>query len=207
VIRPYIDEPNLAAHLPIAKYPEPSATNPLSSAEEIAMSHCIEVTRIINTLRASLGYPPGEQIAVKLRAPLLLDQSGESSVQVLLDEIAEWGRYAKVLARVKEFEVVPNEIGSLQSPLPGVWVQAELGWCRVFAQASEKILQGAAKAAGQAAVWKQKQIDEIQLNLKRHRDRLANPEFLAKASPETQEETRRKEKELVARLSSLTEGQ
>ena len=30
VIRPYIDEPNLARHLPIAKYPEPSATNPLS---------------------------------------------------------------------------------------------------------------------------------------------------------------------------------
>ena len=31
VIRPYLDEPNLAAHLPIAKYPEASVTNPLSA--------------------------------------------------------------------------------------------------------------------------------------------------------------------------------
>ncbi len=32
VIRPYLDEANLARHLPIAKYPEPSATNPLSAS-------------------------------------------------------------------------------------------------------------------------------------------------------------------------------
>ncbi len=44
VIRPYLDEADLAAHLPIAKYPEASATNPLSAAEETAMNHCIEAS-------------------------------------------------------------------------------------------------------------------------------------------------------------------
>ena len=67
VIRPYIDEPNLAAHLPIAKYPEPSATNPLSAAEEIAMNHCIEATEAINSLRSLLGWHPGQRVTAVIK--------------------------------------------------------------------------------------------------------------------------------------------
>ena len=71
VIRPYLDEPNLAAHLPIAKYPEPSAKNPLSPAEETAMNHCIEATEAINSLRSLLGWHPGQRVrAVMKRARL-----------------------------------------------------------------------------------------------------------------------------------------
>ena len=72
VIRLYLDEPNLAAHLPIAKYPEPSATNPLSPAEELAMNHCIEATEAINSLRSLLGWCPSQRVdgVIMQRGPL-----------------------------------------------------------------------------------------------------------------------------------------
>ena len=67
VIRPYLEEPNLAQHLPIAKYPEPSATNPLSDAEEVAMNHCIEATEAINSLRSLLGWHPGQRVTAFIK--------------------------------------------------------------------------------------------------------------------------------------------
>ena len=66
VIRPYLDEPNLAQHLPIAKYPEPSPANPLSDAEELAMNHCIEATEAINSLRSLLGWHPGQRVTAMI---------------------------------------------------------------------------------------------------------------------------------------------
>ena len=96
MIRPYLDEPNLAAHLPIAKYPEPSATNPLSAAEETAMNHCIEATEAINSLRSLLGWHPGQRVRA-VRIKRVTDKSSSINSQ-------PWIPYAMTLAKLDEFE-------------------------------------------------------------------------------------------------------
>src|SRR5208282_5780739 len=91
VIRPYLDEPNLAAHLPIAKYPEPSAANPLSAAEETAMNHCIEATEAINSMRSLLGWHPGQRVVAVIKAADTTDAR----------ELETWRPYAMALAKLE----------------------------------------------------------------------------------------------------------
>ena len=95
VIRPYFDEPNLAAHLPIAKYPEPSATKPLLSEEETAMNHCIEATEAINSLRSLLGWHPGQRVTAVIKP-------GESKDA---KELETWRPYAMTLAKLEALNV------------------------------------------------------------------------------------------------------
>ena len=91
VIRPYLDEPNLAAHLPIAKYPEPSATNPLSGEERAAMNRCIEATEAINSLRSLLGWHPGQRVRAFAKRMSVASFS----------EFDRWLPYAKTLAKTR----------------------------------------------------------------------------------------------------------
>ena len=95
VIRPYLDEPNLAKHLPIAKYPEPSASNPLSPAEEVAMSHCIEATEAINSLRSLLGWHPGQRVTAVINPN---DAKGAG-------EIETWRSYVMTLGKLQSLNV------------------------------------------------------------------------------------------------------
>src|SRR5208337_5580626 len=105
VIRPYLDDENLAPHLPIAKYPEPSATNPLSAAEELAMNHCIEATEANNSIRALLGIHPGERIEGGIH-PLRgrLDEAvgigREGELEILGQEVATWKVYAIAMGKL-----------------------------------------------------------------------------------------------------------
>ena len=64
VIRPYMGEPNLAAHLPIAKFPEPSVNGSAVSGGGNRDEHCIEATEAVNRLRSLLGYHPGQRVKV-----------------------------------------------------------------------------------------------------------------------------------------------
>ena len=98
VIRPYLDEPNLAAHLPIAKYPEPSATNPLSDTEEVAMNHCIEATEAINSLRSLLGWHPGQRVTAFIKRASRRLQPPNSKL---------WRPYANTLAKFESLEYDP----------------------------------------------------------------------------------------------------
>ena len=91
VIRPYLDEPNLAAHLPIAKYPEPSAKNPLSPAEETAMNHCIEATEAINSLRSLLGWHPGQRVRAVIKRMTRRHR----------EDLKLWLPYAETLAKLE----------------------------------------------------------------------------------------------------------
>ena len=95
VIRPYIEESNLAAHLPIAKYPEPSATNPLSPAEELAMNHCIEATEAIRSLRSLLGWQPGQLVTAAINLAHAND----------VREIESWRPYAINRATLKVLNI------------------------------------------------------------------------------------------------------
>ena len=161
VIRPYIDEPNLAAHLPIAKYPEPSVTNPLSPAEETAMNHCIEATEAINSLRALLGWHPGQRVRAFMKR-----MSDTSFAQ-----FAPWKPYVTTLAKLESLE-------HTQKPEANV----------VFTQVSFGDVGVAAPQGYDFEVARQKlrkQLAEVDKHFNQHEARLNDQKFLTRADPET----------------------
>jgi len=177
VIRPYIDEPNLAAHLPIAKYPEVSATNPLSPAEEIAMNHCIEATEAINSLRSLLGWHPGQLVDG------VILQHGP------LDETYLWMRYAKVLGKLGNVEKVQNSgerivLISLPWADIGIRVPPEFDYRRT----REKL---------------QKDLADVLKHATQHEARLNDSNFMQKADAETVENVRARSQELKAQSQRL----
>src|SRR3990172_9299635 len=70
-IRPYIDERDLAPHLAIAKFPQ-AGNEKLCAEENLAMSHCIQATEAINSLRSLLGFHPGQRVNVLIKLVKLL---------------------------------------------------------------------------------------------------------------------------------------
>jgi valyl-tRNA synthetase len=177
VIRPYIDEESLAKHLPIAKYPEPSATNPLSAAEELAMNHCIEATEAINSLRSLLGWHPGQRVTATIKA--------EDA-----NELETWRPYASTLAKLEALNVEPTGDRTVFSHLTwaDVGVDAPDGFD--FEVARQKV---------------QKQLEEVSKHLAQHEARLNDPRFMAKADPETRAEVAQRFEELQAQRKLLTE--
>jgi valyl-tRNA synthetase len=177
VIRPYIDEPNLAAHLPIAKYPELSATNPLSAAEELAMSHCIEATEAINSLRSLLGWHPGQRVTAVIKA--------ENA-----KELETWRPYATTLAKLEALNVDASGDRA---------VFAHLAWADVGVDAPDGF------DFEVACQLVQKKLDEVCKHLAQHEGRLKDPRFMAKADPETRAEVAQRFEELQAQRKLLTE--
>jgi valyl-tRNA synthetase len=177
VIRPYIDEENLAKHLPIAKYPEPSATSPLSAAEEIAMNHCIAATEAINSLRSLLGRHPGQRVTATIKA--------EDT-----NELETWRSYATTLAKLEALNVDTSGDRTVFSHLTwaDVGVDAPDGFD--FEVARQKV---------------QKQLDEASKHLSQHEARLNDPRFMAKADPETRAEVAQRFEELQAQRKLLSE--
>jgi valyl-tRNA synthetase len=180
VIRPYLDEENLAPHLPIAEYPEPSATNPLSTEEATAMNHCIEATEAINSLRSLLGWQPGQRVVAKINSKA--------------SDVPLWTEYATVLAKLASLESF-NYDGT-QYKVPGV-VFDHLSWTDVgievapgfdYGRTREKLLR---------------ELDEAQKHAGQHEKRLNDEGFREKADPETQEEVKRRFLELTSRSFRL----
>jgi valyl-tRNA synthetase len=177
VIRPYIDEQNLAKHLPIAKYPEPSATNPLSAAEEAAMNHCIEATEAINSLRSLLGWHPGQRVTATIKA--------EDA-----DELETWRSYATTLAKLEALNVDTSGDRTVFSHLTWADVGLDAPDGFDFDVARQKV---------------QKQLEEVSKHLAQHEARLNDPRFMAKADPETRAEVAQRFEELLAQRRLLTE--
>jgi valyl-tRNA synthetase len=176
VIRPYIDEPNLAAHLPIAKYPEPSATNPLSAAEELAMNHCIEATEAINSLRSLLGWHPSQLV------------DGVISQRGLLDETYMWIKYAKVLGKLGTVELQNSGHRIVLISLPwadiGIRVPPEFDYRRT----REKL---------------KKDLEEVLKHATQHEARLNDSKFMQKADADTVDSVGARFQELKAQRVRL----
>ena len=176
VIRPYIDEPNLAAHLPLVKYPEPSAKNSLSPAEETAMSHCIEATEAINSLRSLLGWHPGQLVdgVILQRGPL--------------DDTYLWMKYAKVLGKLGKVEVQNSGQGIVLIHLAwadiGIRVPPEFDYRRT----RQKL---------------QKDLADVLKHATQHEARLNDSMFMQKADAETVENVRARSQELKAQSQRL----
>jgi valyl-tRNA synthetase len=180
VIRPYIDEPNLAPHLPIAKYPEPSATDPLSPAEETAMNHCIEATEAINSLRSLLGWHPGQRVTAVIKAGDATDAH----------ELETWRPYATALAKLDALNIDTAGDRAVFSHLAwaDIGVDAPDGYD--FQVARQKL---------------QKQLDEVGKHAAQHEARLNDSRFMTKADPETRVEVAQRFEGLQAQQKLLSE--
>ncbi|WP_333646014.1 valine--tRNA ligase [Candidatus Binatus sp.] len=181
VIRPYLDEPNLAAHLPIAKYPEASATNPLSPAEETAMNHCIEATEAINSLRSLLGWHPGQRVRASIKRARIEGR----------EELELWRVYAITLAKLDslDYEPAPNaRVVFSQLPWADVGVEAPEG--HDFDATKEKL---------------RKDLAEVVKHATQHAARLDDPKFRSKADPSTVAEVGERLVQLKKEQRMLTE--
>jgi valyl-tRNA synthetase len=181
VIRPYIDEPNLAAHLPIAKYPEASATNPLSPAEEIAMNHCIEATEAINSLRSLLGWHPGQRVRAFIKRARVEGR----------EELDLWCPYAITLAKLESLDYDP-------APNARV-VFSQLTWANIGVEAPEGYDFDVAKQK------LRKVLAEVEKHANQHAARLDDPQFISKADPSTVEEAGERLVQLKKEQRMLTE--
>jgi valyl-tRNA synthetase len=204
VIRVYLDEPNLAAHLPIAKYPEASATNPLSAAEETAMNHCIVATQGLNSLRSLLGLHPGQAIngfvrplpyrdvefnyesdgtkqKLGIRFP---EKPAVADSRLIAADVADfrtdfdrWKPYAVTMAKAETLTML--EPDQSKPPRTAGWVQ---GLIEILVKAPEDFdFQIATKAL-------EKKLSELQAHYERDLKRVSDPEFQAKAPQEKREE-------------------
>ncbi|MGH7925812.1 MAG: valine--tRNA ligase [Candidatus Binatus sp.] len=182
VIRPYLDEANLAAHLPIATYPEPSVTNPLSEAEATAMNHCIEATEAVNSLRSLLGWHPGQRARAKYKALELRDQV----------EFPRWNEFAKTLAKLSEFETVTDSSAMISGYLP-----RQLSSARIWLEEAPNFNIKATRAA------LQKKRDEVAHHLDAHTKRFGNSDFWKKAKDEAKAENAKKIEELNSEKTLL----
>jgi valyl-tRNA synthetase len=181
VIRPYLDEPNLAAHLPIAKYPEASATNPLSAAEETAMNHCIEATEAINSLRSLLGWQPSQRVVAKINY-----SDGA--------EIRSWAEYAAVLGKLSKLESFNYDGVSYQEP---GFVFIHLSWTDVGIEEPPQFNRERTREK------LRKELDDTRKHARQHEDRLNDEGFRQKADPETKQEVQRRFLELRSQTIRL----
>ncbi len=190
-LRSYFPAADLSEHLAVAKFPTPSSEPWLSPDEETAMNHCIAATQAVNSLRALLKYNPGQRAFVRIEAEFetFNFQQEEDAFQT---ELRKWRRFAEVLARA-EIRFI-SKIGSIKQmawPPEKKFVSRKLDWCIVGVEAPDGF------DFNKAREDVQKKFNENSIHLKRHRDRLNNQDFRKKASPETLEETKNKEEELV----------
>ncbi len=198
VIRPYLDEPNLVAHLPIAKYPEASATNPLSPAEETAMNHCIEATEAINSLRSLMGIHPAQKISASFKA--MFPPPGENMVSLSSTEASfaadyeRWIPYLSVLGKVESAHLI-----HFRDAPPPHSVPKALLWCEVFVSAPSDFDFNKTQSSIR------KKLDELEGHLKRHEDRINNEDFIRKADLLTFHEMQDKVGELKVQITVLEE--
>jgi valyl-tRNA synthetase len=112
--------------------------------------------------------------------------------QKLAAEIKTWLHYAKQMTRAESLEIL--EFG--QRP-PGGTVTGLLGWCQVLLEAPQDFDFERARAS------LFKEFEEVSHHLNQHVSRTQNPDFLQKASIETQQRTVEKVIELASRKEQL----
>jgi valyl-tRNA synthetase len=189
VMRPYLPQEQLSEHLAVAKFPEPAVQPWSSAADDAAMNRCIEATEAINSLRALVGYHPGQRASATIRPSM---QQGNGAAP-LRDEFGHWKRYAAAIAKADALELI-----ALDAPLPANVVTAVLDWAEVAVAAPA----GFDFAKARAAV--EKKLDEVKHHHEQHVARLNNPDFVAKAAPEMQEQIRERAAELESQRALLT---
>jgi valyl-tRNA synthetase len=192
-IRLYVDEPGMAPHLPIAKFPVPEHAGILSADEGLAMRHCIAATEAINSLRSLLGCHPGEKIAAMIRPSATVDGAGQAQ-QAFAAEFATWRHYCEVMAKAQSLEILPHDARP-----PSGMVTNVLEWCEVSVQAPAKFDFEKARGA------LRKKLDEVTAHYEQHVRRLNNPDFVAKAAPEMQEQIQLRAAELSGQRRLLEE--
>jgi valyl-tRNA synthetase len=180
-LRPYIDEPGLAPHLAIAKFPLPQPTIALSKDDAAAMEHCIAATEAINSLRSLLGYHPGEKVEASIKF-----LGADSAAAEFRAEFERWKPYAATMAKAASLGLAGPTDNT-----PGGMVTAVLGWCEVAVMAPEGF------DFERACVALRKKLNEVTAHHRQHQARLDNPEFVAKAAPEMQEQMQQRTQELA----------
>ncbi|HTW87768.1 MAG TPA: valine--tRNA ligase [Candidatus Binataceae bacterium] len=181
VLRPYIDDADLAPHLAIARFPEPATKAQLSEAEAHAMERCIEVTGAINSMRSLLGFHPGAHG----RALLKIVSGGDLDLE-------SWKPYAMTLGKLDGLTILGE-----QNPPPGQVIFTQMAW-------GEAGIETPAEFNFQRT-WAalEKKLQEISTHLERHVARMDSVDFQAKASPEARQETEEKVAELEAQKNRL----
>ncbi len=161
VIWHYIDAPDLPAHLAIANFPVPADRPRMSDTEQVAMTHCIEATSEINSLRSLLGWHPGE------RPKAFYGRVG-------IEEIREIKPYIMTLAKLQSLDRDPHADGARYS---------RLDWGTFGIEASPNFDLEKARAS------RSKKLEEIKKLVDQHARRLDNPEFNSKASEDIRQQT------------------
>jgi len=214
VMRPYLNEPNLAAHIAIAKFPESASDHWNRLEDDAAMNRCIEATQAINSLRALLGYHPGQRVNVILRPLKLtgsritddmfteggaLNPAKPASVPMTDEEqaafaaeFANWSGYASTLAKCLEIKLLPSREHARRG-----FVTTVLDWAEISLEAPGDF------DFGRARDRLGKQLDEISKHAAQHEKRLNDEGFKAKADQETKDQVAEKFESLRAQQHQL----
>jgi valyl-tRNA synthetase len=182
-LRPYLSEAPLTAHLAIARWPQPMPA--VESSEVKPMSHAIEATEVINSLRAVLGYHPGQRVSANIIPHEGVDSNGFDS----------WRNYVVTLGKVEHLKILPSSTSTRPRGAYGLTSWAEIG-----VEAPEGFDFDKARGAIR------KKLDEVRTHLARNQGRFDNPGFRAKADAETVAEIAEKIEELKMQQRTL-EGQ
>jgi len=189
-LRPYISEPELARHLAVASFPKKDERFKLSPSERVAMAHCVQFAQTVNSLRALLGFHPGERAEVIVR-PLASADHDKAASESFRSEVESWRKYAGVIAKARIFT---------EKDAPATWPRAVpfvLPWCELSLAVAENFDQEKAKRI------LKKKLDEARAYYERHSARYADADFQAKADEETKRETARRIKELEEQIQRL----
>ena len=169
-LRSYFPAKDLSEHLAVAKFPKSSETKWFSSEdEETATIHFTSATQAFNSLRSLVGHNPGNRIHGKLRV-----FKGLEDFELYFKM---WQPYSRTLAKLSslEWELLSDgrPEGMVCAPAQGVGEVA--------------IIPPDGFSLDKTRASLQKKYDEITKHLNRKKGLAENPEFLSKASDETQE--------------------
>jgi valyl-tRNA synthetase len=184
VIRPYLSETDLSQHLAVAKFPTPREHSWMSPEDTAAMDHCISTTESINSLRSLLGFHPGQRCRVAIRA------AGETN---LAPEFATWKSYAMTMGKADDIDLLAPG-----ASIPAGAVSNVLEWGEIAVTAPEGF------DFAKALELTKKKLKEVIGHLEQHQARLGNPDFVAKAAPEMQDQIRDRARELETQEKLLT---
>jgi valyl-tRNA synthetase len=183
-LRPYIYEREVSPHLPVAGFPKPANEDPLSEAERVAMAHCLEATEAINSMRALVGVHPGQRISAFLKP---LHQAGQFG-----REFESWKSYAAVMAKADITIAFSDDAQLRKGKVPST-----ISWGEVLMEPP------ASFDVEKTRTSLRKKLAESRGHLQKHQERLANAEFLQKASADTRAEMEERATELSSQVGLL----
>jgi valyl-tRNA synthetase len=196
-IRPYLAEKTPPPHLAIAQWPLEGPPIELSDDDERLMRYAIDTIEQLNSLRALVGYKPGDRPEALVR-PLVFPNGTESAAESVADPTDEfardalaWRPYVVTLAKVKEIDILGEE-----AMLPFATISVRTRWGEVHLREPEGFDRKKVRAT------LEKKRDELKGHLLRLEQRLANPEF-EKAGVEKRIETEERVVELQNQIEPL----